>query len=104
MSLNKFKTINRTANHGLNFSQGKPQEKINLAKNLIPINLSSTLSKYDDFTYKSPCEREFNEFMTEDHVDFEEGSLQDYIGKTNSPESVPLDERLRRYESQYARS
>ena len=104
VSWSKLKTINKTANHGLNFSQGKAHDKICLAKNLVPINLSSSLSKWDDFTYKSPNEGEFNEFMSEDHVDFEEGSLHDYIGQQNSPESVPLDERLKRYESQYARS
>jgi len=100
----KYKTINKTANHGLDFSQARIDDDTFFPKNLVPVNLSATLSKWEEFTYKSPNDLEFNEFMTDDQVEVEEGSLKDYIGDCKSPESVPLNERLKRYESQFGRS
>lgn len=66
-------------------------------KNLVPINLSCTLSKCDDFTYKSPNDWDFNEFRSDDHLEVPNGTLKDYISGGCSPDSVTINERLRRY-------
>ena len=67
-------------------------------------NLNPSLISKDDFTYKSPSSHEFNEFKTDDHVNPDDCSLNDYISgaaRIGSPDSVDLEERLKRYESQY---
>jgi hypothetical protein len=70
-------------------------------KNLVPVNLNSTLSKFDNFTYKSPNEIDFNEFKSEDHVDVGEGTVEDYVEMTCSPENIGVAKRLQMYGTQF---
>ena len=102
----KSKTTAKAGYDELAFSQQRTNMPLGaqFPKNLMPINLNPSLSRCDEFTYKSPNVYDFNEFKTEDHLDMAEGTLYDYLSGCNSPESLPLNERLKKYETQFERS
>lgn len=96
----------KTAYQGMNDSQKRvnPFKATSYPKNLTPVNLNQCLSKCDDFTYKTPGDTEFNEFKEGDIIDANEGTLYDYISGCNSPDSLCMQERLRKYDTQFERT